>query len=200
MMNRRHGAGFTLLELLVALAIFAVLAAIAYSALNQVTATRHYLEAKTARLNALQLVFSVLERDIEQGVAREVRDEFGDTEPAVKGGGAGTQLLSVTRNGWRNPLDLPRSHLQRVAYVFADNKFVRQSWPVLDRGPGVTPYTEVMLEDVKAVELRFLDQDRAWQAFWPVPNQAAPMPRAVEITIELGDWGRVTRLFRVPGA
>ena len=199
-MMRRHAAGFTLLELLVALAIFAVLAAIAYTALNQVTETRRYMEVKAARLNALQLAFTVLERDIEQGAPREVRDEFGDTEPALKGGGAGPRLLSLTRGGWRNPLGLTRSHLQRVAYVFADKQFVRESWPVLDRGPGVTPYAEVLLEDVEAVELRFLDPARTWQVFWPMPNQAAPMPRAVEITIELADWGRITRLFRVPGA
>ncbi len=199
MTGRRTQFGFTLLELLVALAIFAVLAAIAYTALNQVSSTRTHMQAKAERLTALQMVFTVLGRDIEQGIARRVRDEFGDVEPVMKGGGVGTNLLSLTRAGWRNPLGLPRSHLQRVSYVFADNKWVRQSWAVLDRGPGVLPHEEVMLEDVKAVELRFLDQTRQWQGFWPPPNQETSLPRAVEITIDLADWGRVTRLFRVPG-
>lgn len=196
---RRAQHGFTLLELLVALAIFAVLAAIAYSALNQVTSTRAHLQAKAERLTALQMVFTVLGRDIEQAIGRRVRDEFGDAEPAMKGGVVvGTSLLTLTRAGWRNPLGLPRSHLQRVAYGFVDNKLLRHSWTVLDRGPGVLPHEEVMLEDVRAVELRFLDQARQWQGFWPPPGQDTTLPRAVEITIDLADWGRVTRLFRVP--
>jgi general secretion pathway protein J len=78
-MKRRIAiGGFTLLELLVALAIFAVLATMAYAALNSVLTARKQVEAKSARLSALQTALMIMERDVEQAVPRGIRDEFGD--------------------------------------------------------------------------------------------------------------------------
>lgn len=202
---RRCAAGFTLLELLVALAIFAVLATMAYGALNSVLTARKAVEAKSARLADLQTALMVIERDVEQAVPRKIRDEFGDEQPALQGGGTGTLVLDLSRDGWRNPLGLARSHLQRVAYGFKDEKLVRESWGILDRAPDTQAYSEVLLSEVKAVEVRFLGRDGQWSAFWP-PQTANTQeetvvlpPRAIEINLDLDDWGRITRLMRVPG-
>jgi general secretion pathway protein J len=197
--------GFSLLELLVALAIFAVLATMAYAALNSVLTARKQVEAKSARLSALQTALMIMERDVEQAVPRGIRDEFGDGQPALQGGGVGTTMLSLTRDGWSNPLGLARSHLQRVAYQFNDKQLIRQSWGILDRAPNTESYSEVLLDNVTAVELRFLGQDGQWSPYWPPQTDAAqstvvvPPPRAVEINLDVADWGRITRLFRVPG-
>jgi general secretion pathway protein J len=204
-MIRRHATGFTLLELLVALAIFAVLATMAYTALNSVLTARKQVEAKSARLTALQTALMVLERDVEQSTTRGIRDELGDAQPSLQGGGVGTVVLSLTRDGWRNPLGSARSNLQRVSYLFNDKKLIRQSWSILDRAPTTEAYSEVMLDDVKAVDVRFLGQDGQWADYWPPQTGAAqaviviPPPLAVEISIDAEGWGRITRLFRVPG-
>jgi general secretion pathway protein J len=209
-MSRRRAAGFTLLELLVALAIFAVLATIAYGALNSVLTARRAVEAKGERLAALQTALMVMERDVEQAVPREVRDEFGDRQPALIGGGTGTAVLALTRDGWRNPLGLARSNLQRVAYAFNDGRLLRASWSILDRAPDSQPYSEVLLDKVTAVDVRFLGADGQWSGYWPqqtAAGQAAgaqialamPPPRAVEVSLDVEGWGRITRLFRVPG-
>lgn len=205
-MRCRRAGGFTLLELLVALAIFAVLATIAYGALNSVLTARRQVEAKGERLAALQTALMVMERDVEEAVPRGVRDELGDRQPALLGGGTGTMVLTLTRDGWRNPLGLARSTLQRVAYVVDGGQLRRESWSVLDRAPDTVPYDEVLLDKVTAVDVRFFGADGQWSAFWPpqsTTGQAAaldvPPPRAVEVSLDLSDFGRITRLFRVPG-
>ena len=198
--------GFTLLELLVALAIFAVLATMAYAALNSVMSARKQVEVKSIRLTALQTAFTVVQRDIEQAVARGIRDELGNEQPALEGGGVGTTVLSLTRTGWRNPLGSARSNMQRVVYLFDKKQLKRQSWSILDRAPGTEVYSEVLLDEVSAVEVRFLDQEAQWSDYWPPQTNGAqneqaviPPPRAVEVSLDVEGWGRITRLFRVPG-
>ena len=206
-MNVRHrSAGFTLLELLVSLAIFAILATMAYMALNTVFTARKEVEKRAARLTELQTAFMVMERDIEEAVARPVRDDLGDEQAALKGGGVGTTVLMLTRTGWRNPLGAARSDLQRVAYGFNNHQLLRQSWSTLDRGPGNDPYGEVLINGVSAVDVRFLGADRQWVGYWPPESNTAAqnqdlmqMPLAVEISVDVDGWGRIVRLFRVPG-
>ena len=202
----RRSAGFTLLELLVSLAIFALLATMAYSALNTVLNARKEVEQRAARLTELQTAFMVMERDIEEAVARPVRDDLGDEQAALKGGGVGTGVLTLTRTGWRNPLGVARSDLQRVDYVFNKQQLLRESWATLDRGPGNEPYAEVLIDGVSAVDVRFMGQDRQWVGYWPpdsasnAQNQdAVLMPQAIEISVDVNGWGRIVRLFRVPG-
>ena len=206
MNGRRHNAGFTLLELLVSLAIFALLATMAYSALNTVLNARKEVEQRAARLTELQTAFMVMERDIEEAVARPVRDDLGDEQAALKGGGVGTGVLTLTRTGWRNPLGVARSDLQRVDYVFNKQQLLRESWATLDRGPGNEPYAEVLIDGVSAVDVRFMGEDRQWVGYWPpdsasnAQNQdAVLMPQAIEISVDVKGWGRIVRLFRVPG-
>ena len=206
MNGRGRGAGFTLLELLVSLAIFALLATMAYTALNTVLNARKEVTQRAARLTELQTAFMVMERDIEEAVGRPVRDELGDQQPALKGGGVGTVVLTLTRTGWRNPLGLARSDLQRVDYGFNNQKLLRESWATLDRAPGNEPYDEVLISGVSAVDVRFLGQDSQWLPYWPPEsgNNAQDqgsvlMPRAIEISVDVDGWGRIVRLFRVPG-
>ncbi|MBI5450369.1 MAG: type II secretion system minor pseudopilin GspJ [Gammaproteobacteria bacterium] len=191
--------GFTLLELIVATAIFAVLAALSWRGLQTVLENRQRIELQAERLGQLQVLMVTLERDIEQAVSRPVRDRYGDTLPALQGGSGG---LELTRSGWVNPSGQPRSELQRVAFHLEQGHLVRSGWTVLDRAQDSEPFAIDMLGGVKTVSLRFLDDSRQWRTSWPPPQQyagdsAGPLPRAVELTMELDDWGVMTRLLRI---
>lgn len=199
-MRWRDNRGFTLLEMLVALTVFALISAMVFTGQRAVLSAKQQTDARAERLRRLQSTQLMLEQDIDQMVLRGVRDEYGDAQPALSSSDLGTIRLALTRGGWLNPLGLPRSTLQRVAYGIEEDALVRYSWSVLDRAQDSEPYKVVLLDDVRALKIRFLDQQHQWQSQWPAPVQGdkvAPptLPLALEVTLELADWGEIRRLF-----
>jgi general secretion pathway protein J len=195
--------GFTLVELLVALAIFAVLSLLAYGGLASVLDGSELTSARGARLGQLQRTVTHLVDDLTLAGRRPVRDAFGDPLPALVGGAGAAAVLELTRGGWPNPTGQPRSSLQRVAYDLVDGTLVRRIWPVLDRAPDSTPLEQRLLDGVTAFELRFrADRQARWQAAWP-PAAGAPgdgaLPLAVELALEVEGFGRITRLVVIGG-
>jgi general secretion pathway protein J len=194
-------AGFTLLELLVALSIFALLSVMAYSGLRSVLQQRSVTEAEAQRLAELQKIYMLMQRDLEQAVARPVRDEYGDTQPPLSGDSA----FQFTRGGWANPLGHPRSELQRVGYAWVGDHLVRYVWPVLDRAQDTQPLEQQLSDRITGMEVRFLAANDQWLTKWPDPatvqTGASPpetLPRAVEITLHHKQYGDLVWLFRLP--
>ncbi len=110
--------GFTLLELVIAMAIFAIMSTIAYSGLNNVLTAKERTDEQAQQLVRLQLAFTHMGRDISQAVNRGIRDEYGESQPALVGRDLDGYLIELTRSGWRNPIpqeERPRSSLQRIA-------------------------------------------------------------------------------------
>lgn len=199
--------GFTLIELLIALAVFSVLALLAYGGLNTLLNTRAQTDQQADALRELQLAYRSVERDIDQWVPREIRDEFGTVKPSLGAGDNADTALELTRGGWRNPAEQPRSTLQRVAYGVRDNALVRLTWLSLDRAPDAQPAIQELLAGVRELRLRFLDAANVWQERWPPTTAsvggetpvAAPPPRAIEVVLVSERWGELRWLFRLPG-
>ncbi len=197
--------GFTLLELLISMAIFTVLSAMAYFGLANVLNAKDHTEKQADRLISLQRAFTFIGRDIEQASGRPARDSFGEPVPALTGSGFGLVLLEFTREGVRNPMRLPRSSLQRVAYRLEEENLIRVVYPALDQGNSGVLNERVLLKKVKELEVRYLTPGLEWQDAWPVSLGAGAtalnvLPKAVEIKIDVEGFGEIKRLFRVaPG-
>jgi len=212
----RVNAGFTLIEVLIALAITAFVAAVAYSSLSTAMLAVESTRATAQRTYEMNRAWMIISRDLRQFVARPVRDEFGQVEPAMAGGAAARFALSFTRGGWHNPNGLPRSNLQRVNYRVEDGALWRDTYPVLDRAPETQAQQVRLLEGVEVLELVFLGDlgaaeregrgltldTRGWQASWVADTSAPDLelspPVALEIRLELEDLGELRRIYALP--
>jgi type II secretion system protein J len=118
-------------------------------------------------------------------------------------------LVVLTRTGWANPAGVQRPALERVSYRLVNGKLRRLHWPELDVAQATTPATQDLLDHVKSVTFRYLTDARQWTDQWPPatsvvlsPLAANPTlrirPLAVEVTLELEDWGRIVRVIEIP--
>lgn len=199
--------GFTLIELLVALFIFAVMSALGYTAITQAMENRERVRTQQQRLAELQVAMRFLVQDFSQIAPRPVRDLVGSgDEPALRGDPRSQPLVAFTRGGVANPAGLQRGTLQRLEYNLDETTLQRVTWPTLDRTQAVTPQRRKLLTGVRAFRLRYMDAARQWVEQWPPTNSPRPpndrlrmRPIAVEVTLELEDFGTVTRLIEVVG-
>lgn len=189
--------GFTLLELLVAIALFAVVAGLAYGGLDALSRSSGQLDEAGTRLAAIQRGMDMLARDLRQASARGIRDGDGRPLPALSGD---AHRIELTRAGHANALAQPRSELERVGYLRDGEKLQRLHYAVLDRAGGVAPRVDTLLDRVQALDLRYLGADGREHDRWPPPRgDAQALPRAVELRITLKDYGQLRRVLELTG-
>ncbi|MGA8206027.1 MAG: type II secretion system minor pseudopilin GspJ [Woeseiaceae bacterium] len=202
-MTRRQCAGFTLIEILVAVAVFGLLATFAYATLGQTLDNATMLTDRMDRLEAVQRTVRFLGDDLLQAAPRPVRGDLGDNYvPAISTSLTGDFALELTHGGWSNPAGLPRGTLQRSAYRIEDGKLIRYHWNVLDRTFSNQPVATVLLDDVESLAFHFLQADGKWSDTWPPEGAPAALglrarPRAVQFVLTLTDEGEISRLIEV---
>jgi len=188
-------SGITLLELLIVITVFAIMSAAAYSGLQNSLKTEENFSAAMKDLEAVQMSLTLFQRDIMQLSPRAIRDAYGDDEAAIilfDG-----RELSFTRGGNFSSLKLGQTDLTRVAYSLRDGQFIRSYWRRLDSTQGDQPLTASLLSNVINLQIRVLDQNNIWHLDWPI--SAGANIRALELTLELEDWGEIRRLFSTAG-
>ncbi len=194
--------GFTLIEVLVALAVFGVLSALAYMTLGQTLSNADLLTERMDRLQAIQRTMNRLSTEFLQAAPRSVRADLGQYEPALQSSFASDFALQITHGGWPNSAGVPRSTQQRTAYRVEDEELVRYHWNVLDRTASNIPVATVLLDELESLTFRFLQTNGEWVDQWPPVNvqtssNTTMLPRAVEITLVLPDEGELIRIVEV---
>jgi len=190
--------GFTLAELLVALALFGLIAGAGVAMLAMGINSRAASGERLASQSALVRTRSLLGADLGQAAPRRWRDTAGLPQPAFASEAGSGLLLRLVRRGWTNEDAAPRASLQRVEWRLDGDRLERRAAPMLD-GTTVGP-PALMMGGVRAARLRFF-ANGAWAASWPAPGQAlvpGALPEAVEIVLDTAGAGELRQLFLLP--
>lgn len=198
---RAHG--FTLLEVLVAIAIFALFSAMAYGGLIRLIDSRERVDVERAYWREITLGFLRIQQDVSLARNREIRDSNGlEKRFAFEGRPTDSRAVAAltmefTRGGVLVPT-AASGDLQRVGYQLVDGRLMRLTWPVLDRAPTTQPTATAVLTGVDEFKTRFY-HNGAWLDVWPPPStaNAPPLPAAVEVTVTLKDRAQYVRTFLV---
>lgn len=199
--------GFSLLEVLIAVAVTAFIAASAFSILSQAIKTKENQEANDERLAELQRAMTRISLDIQLLADRAVRNEFGDLLPPLMGDkSAEESFLSLTRQGKRNPANLPRTEMERVTYRLKEGDLIREQWLMLDIASTDQIVERSLITKVTKFEVEFYTEEQ-WIDSWPQSdlanynrNDLATLkPKAVKVIIELEDFGLVTQVYPLGG-
>lgn len=193
-----RGAGFTLVELLVALVIFSTMAVIAYSGLSAVTTTHERLSEREATLADIGRALSLIERDLRSLAPRRVWAANAPLPPLSAQG----PMLEVSTFGRGRVLGPDLGLVERIGYLSDGDALYRQRWPAPDRLPATRPDQQRLLAEVEQLRWRFLDLQGRWQDRWPVPGaaDADAWPRAVEFVLVHARLGELRRLVELPEA
>ena len=193
----RQFKGFTLIELLLSIMIFTLLSGAAFKLFDSISTARATTDGIFSNLSQLQRLQITLENDLSQVALRPARNEYGDEEPALKLPGPDNASISFSRTGWRNPLDAPRSSLQRLSYGIEDGHLIRTFWSYPDRAHSTSYKKQRLLESVTGLSIKVLDQNQRWLSQWPSEEKAAiyPLPQAIEVVINQQEHGEIKFLI-----
>lgn len=195
-----RGRGFTLVELLVALAIFAILSAFAYRGLDAMLRSREALQEESRKWRDVTVFIGRLERDLSAVLPRTALGASGTALAPVSSSlelPASREGLALTRSGAplnENALAAP----QRIAYRFAAGRIERLTWGGVDAAPRDEPSVVPVLAPAGGLAFRFLDPRGEWRATWGLPGAPDALPAAVEVTLTLASGERIVRLVDLP--
>lgn len=219
----RSGKGaFTLIELMIALVIFSVVAVLSVTGMRSLIDAKHQQIAHSADLKQLQLAQALLSRDIQQIINRPIRNASN----SIASGFVGYSLLDVggqldsgehtlfefTRMGYPNPRStVARSTLERIRYSVNHQELIRTVWAGVDNLANAQATELVLLKNLEGIQLSYVDSAGNEAANWltefaglTIDNSLnftpqRNLPSALDIKLSLKQFGALEWYFLLAG-
>ncbi len=195
--NIKPQLGFTLIEILVAIAIFASLSIAAYQVLNQVQRSNQISQQRLAELTRFQKAWAMIDSDFRQVATRQFRHNGDESSKQLIISGKGflnseDEGIIFTRLGWINPMQqFARGDVVKVAYRIENQKLIRMWWRHPDTVMAEPAIERVLLDNVQRLEFSFYNGER-WLNEWSVELK---LPQALRIALESERWGVIERIY-----
>lgn len=202
-MNRNKG--FTLLELLISLALFSVIYVVAHGTLSTILSGSQALDDEQRRWRKMDILFTLMQEDLQFANNRKIRGVDGFVLPALIGQATDIRAVSnptleFSRSGLHVLAGKTETGSRRVAYRLKENILYREIWQTMDRKYDAKPTTVQVLSDVDQFEARFLAKDGQWLNSWPNSQYSDEvLPQAVDIKVTQKDHVVINRVFHVNG-
>ncbi len=187
----QRSRGYTLIEVLISVSVFAVLSGSVYLTLSAMADAAAVQRERSEALAELQLTVARLDADLRQLVSRPVRDASGGLAPALQGQ---NRSIEGTRAGWGNVAQQRRSQLQRFSWRRNGEDLQRQYFLVTDGASPTSSQVETVLQGVQAFELQYHSADGQWQDQWPAAADIEALPTAVRYRLQQADFGLIERI------
>ena len=190
----RHAGGFTLLEIMVAMSIFALIGLGASQLLRSIVTAHERTQSAMQDIASFSKALTVIQRDFNQITNRPVRDNFGEPLPALLVN-SGDFIVELSRTGWNNPLGLSRSSIQRVAYnLTEDGELKRYFWLVLDRAEDSEVVEQTLLTNIEELRISLQSVEENTGEVWPEDSEF-PLPQVAELVITSATFGEIRQVF-----
>jgi len=193
--------GFTLLEILIAMAVFSLIGLASAQVLYSVLASDEISQTAAKGLTKIQRSYQIIQRDMMQMAPRGLRVNGEAPQKTYLLAGdsvldSSDEGIAFSRLGWRNPAQMfPRGTSQAVGYRLFDNKLQRLHFLYPDQGAGVEPQIVELMENVEQLKFEYFSQKK-WQTKW----QGHGLPQGIAMIVTTQKHGELRWQFLVPGA
>ncbi|MDX2347037.1 MAG: type II secretion system minor pseudopilin GspJ [Legionella sp.] len=184
----RNSHGYTLIEVVIALAIFAILGTLSVGVLSRAFDTKARLATQIEPLNHIQLAIARITQNAAQIVARPVLNQDIKKTPAFVGN---THSIEFTRGGF-----ISTPTLKRMALSCEDGNLIQSTWLTLDKFDETPPQQQILLSQLTQCYFTLLSQDKTWSDTWGENNT---LPAAFKLHLNIKSLGEITPVFIIAG-
>ncbi|RTK98869.1 MAG: type II secretion system protein GspJ [Proteobacteria bacterium] len=194
--------GFTLIEIMVAVFIFAIIATVSYRIISSLVKTKQVVDETQNKWGNLSLVNSNLERSVSRLIPLVVRDNDGNAIPALLGQEKLTGMydgqLEMTLSGSIGDSVLGVKPPKRVGYRLYKNSLYFITWPTLNRALKTLPEIDLLIDNVSVFKVEYLYGDGKWYTTWPPENgDISSLPDAMRVNLELNSGESIVREWSI---